>query len=109
MSAKKKAPAKRHERPVTVMAPDYIPSCGIPSEVRVVDLAEQDYAATTEHTRIVRYRQEFHSPEELFVAIAHEGLESAENEHMCKFKNHDELDRAAHVVAEHFLAWVMAQ
>ena len=109
MTAKKKPARERPARPVIITAPDYVTSCSIPSEVRIVDLAEEDYAATTEHTRITRYRLEYHGPEELFCTIAHEALESAENENMCKFLDHKELDRAAHVVAEHFLAWVMAQ
>ena len=110
MSAKKK-PAERKPRPVMVPVPEYVTTCSVPYEVRVVDLAETDYACTVEiaNFKAVRYRLDYASPMDLFITIAHEALEMAKRENMVKMEDHDELDRAAHIIAEHFLAWVMAQ
>ena len=111
MTKKKLATKPRPAPPVTVTAPDYITTASVPYEVRVVDLPETNYAATTEFAvaKIIRYRETFTSPIDLFLTIAHEALEAATFENMVTIEDHKELDRAAHVVAEHFLAWVMAQ
>jgi len=110
MSAKKKAPARRPaaDRPVTIPVPDYVTAAAVPYRVKIGDTTNA-YGSTSEVDKVITLNEEFPSPELLFVTIAHEALETAEAENMCKFSDHEELDRAAHVVAEHFLAWVMAQ
>ena len=109
--AKKRAKVARPAPPVLVPAPDYVTTCSIPYEVRVADLAETSYGTTTElaNLKVIRYRQDFASPIDLFLTIGHEALEAAIMENLISMEDHKELDRAAHVVAEHFLAWVMAQ
>ena len=116
MTAKKKpaknpAKAARPARPVIIPAPDFVTAAAVPYEVRIVDLAETDYGTTTEiaNLKVVRYREDVASPMDLFVSIAHEALETAVRENMVADGDHKERDRAAHVIAEHFLAWVMAQ
>ena len=111
MTAKKKPAEGRPARPVLVNAPEYVTTCSVPYEVRVVNLPEFSYGSTTElaDSKVVRYRQTFASPMDLLLTIAHEALEAAQAENMVTIEDHKELDRAAHVVAEHFLAWVMAQ
>lgn len=109
--AKNPAKAARPAPPVTIPAPDYVTTCSVPYEVRVADLAEMSYGTTTElaNLKVIRYRQDFASPIDLLLTIAHEALEAAMMENLINMEDHKELDRAAHVVAEHFLAWVMAQ
>ena len=111
MTAKKKPARERPAALVTVMAPDYVTTCSVPYEVRIVDLAEASYGTTTElaDSKVIRYRLTFASPIDLLLTIAHEALEAACAENMVNIEDHKELDRAAHIVAEHFLAWVMAQ
>ena len=110
MSAKKK-PAERKPRPVMVPAPEYVTTCSVPYESVIVDLPINEYASTTELAteKKIRYRETYTGPLDLFCTIAHEALESAKRENMIKMEDHEELDRAAHVIAEHFFAWVMAQ
>ena len=111
MTAKKKPATERPAPPVMVPVPEYVTTCSIPYQVLVVNLPATDAAATTEDSteKSIRYRETLLSPMDLFDVIAHEALECAKREHVAALEDHDELTRLAHVVAEHFLAWVMAQ
>ena len=108
MTTKKKQ-SDRPAPPVTIPVPEYVTTCSMPYEMRVVDLAETDFASCSEVTKIARMRLEFNGPMEFLVAWFHEAFETAKMESQVEWKSHEELDRAAHVAAEWALALILAQ